>query len=92
MLVVGCDTDKGARAERELRDSTGNPAVEFVPAERVSPPAEVNGQPGIISDVDRRPISVLVRDLVDGRIQTISIVTNPEKLAGLPPLSLADPN
>jgi NAD(P)-dependent dehydrogenase (short-subunit alcohol dehydrogenase family) len=33
MLVVGRDPDKGARAERELRDSTGNPAVEFVPAD-----------------------------------------------------------
>jgi NAD(P)-dependent dehydrogenase (short-subunit alcohol dehydrogenase family) len=33
VLVVGRDPDKGARAERELRDSTGNPAVEFLAAD-----------------------------------------------------------
>jgi NAD(P)-dependent dehydrogenase (short-subunit alcohol dehydrogenase family) len=33
VLLVGRDPDKGARAERELRDSTGNPAVEFLPAD-----------------------------------------------------------
>jgi NAD(P)-dependent dehydrogenase (short-subunit alcohol dehydrogenase family) len=33
VLVVGRDPDKGASAERELRESTGNPAVEFVPAD-----------------------------------------------------------
>ena len=33
VLVVGRDPDKGARAERELRDSTGNPVVEFLPAD-----------------------------------------------------------
>ena len=32
VLVVGRDPDRGARAERELRDSTGNPAVELRPA------------------------------------------------------------
>jgi NAD(P)-dependent dehydrogenase (short-subunit alcohol dehydrogenase family) len=33
VLVVGRDPDKGARAEQELRDSTRNPAVEFLPAD-----------------------------------------------------------
>jgi DNA-directed RNA polymerase specialized sigma24 family protein len=34
--------------------------------------------------VNRRPISVLVLDIVDHRVQTIYIVSNPEKLAAMP--------
>jgi NAD(P)-dependent dehydrogenase (short-subunit alcohol dehydrogenase family) len=33
VLIVGRDPDKGARAEQDLCDSTGNPAVEFMPAD-----------------------------------------------------------
>jgi NAD(P)-dependent dehydrogenase (short-subunit alcohol dehydrogenase family) len=33
VLVVGRDPDKGARAARELRESTGSKAVEFLPAD-----------------------------------------------------------
>lgn len=33
VLVVGRDPDKGARAQRDLRESTGNQAVEFVQAD-----------------------------------------------------------
>ena len=92
-------SDGGGMASAALRPIRGADRVvrfmlgslrKLVPAERVSQPAEVNGQPGIISYVDRRPISVLVLDLVDGRIQTIYIVTNPEKLAGLPSQSIPD--
>ena len=56
----------------------------FVPAERVSRRTEINGQPGIISYVGRRPISAVILDAVGDRIQTIYIVTNPGKLARLP--------
>jgi NAD(P)-dependent dehydrogenase (short-subunit alcohol dehydrogenase family) len=33
VLVVGRDVDKGARAQRDLRESTGNQTVEFIPAD-----------------------------------------------------------
>ena len=33
VFIVGRDTAKGARAQRELRDSTGNMNVEFMPAD-----------------------------------------------------------
>jgi RNA polymerase sigma-70 factor (ECF subfamily) len=56
----------------------------FVPADRVSRRIEINGQPGIISYVGRWPISAVILDPVGGRIQTIYIVSNPEKLARLP--------
>jgi RNA polymerase sigma-70 factor, ECF subfamily len=46
---------------------------------------EVNGQPGIVSYQDGRPQSVFTVESKDGRIQAIYIVTNPEKLAHLPP-------
>jgi RNA polymerase sigma-70 factor (ECF subfamily) len=85
-------SDGGGKASAALKPIRGALSVarfmlgalrKLVPAERVSLRAEVNGQPGVITYVDGRPISVLVLDLVDGRIQTVYIVTNPEKLAGL---------
>jgi RNA polymerase sigma-70 factor (ECF subfamily) len=46
---------------------------------------EINGEPGIVSYVDGRPQSVFTIEVNDGRICAIYIVTNPEKLAHLPP-------
>ena len=43
----------------------------------------VNGQPGIIAHVDDHIVSVLTLDIVDGRIQAIHIVVNPDKLQGI---------
>jgi RNA polymerase sigma-70 factor (ECF subfamily) len=46
--------------------------------------ATVNGQPGrLLRRRDGRVIDVLTIDVVDGRIQTLRIVRNPEKLAHL---------
>ena len=47
--------------------------------------AEINGQPGIVSYQDGWPQSVFTVEARDGRIEAIYIVTNPEKLARLPP-------
>jgi RNA polymerase sigma-70 factor (TIGR02957 family) len=54
-------------------------------------PVEVNGQPGAIAiDAQEQAIvSVLALDIVDGRIQAINSVVNPDKLRHLGPL--ADP-
>jgi RNA polymerase sigma-70 factor (ECF subfamily) len=47
-------------------------------------PAEVNGQPGArIYDRDGALISVLSLDIVDGAVQTVRSIVNPEKLAHL---------
>jgi RNA polymerase sigma-70 factor (ECF subfamily) len=46
---------------------------------------EINGEPGIVSYVEGRPQSVFTIEVKDGRIRAIYIVTNPEKLAHLPP-------
>jgi RNA polymerase sigma-70 factor (TIGR02957 family) len=50
---------------------------------------EVNGQPGAlaIDALEQKIISVLVLDIVDGRIQAISGVVNPDKLRHLGPVA-----
>jgi RNA polymerase sigma-70 factor (ECF subfamily) len=93
--------DGGGKTAAALRPIRGADRVvrfiagalrKFVPADRVSRRTEINGQAGIISYVGRRPISAVILDAVGGRIQTIYIVSNPEKLASLPsPAVLGDP-
>jgi RNA polymerase sigma-70 factor (ECF subfamily) len=92
-------SDGGGKARAALKPIKGATNVvrfiigalrKFVPAARVIETAEINGQPGIISYFGRRPQSAVILDTVNGRIQTIFIVTNPEKLQSLPDLSTAD--
>ena len=42
--------------------------------------AAVNGQPALIARAGSHPLSVLTIEVEAGRIQTIRIVSNPEKL------------
>jgi RNA polymerase sigma-70 factor (TIGR02957 family) len=56
--------------------------AEPVPDLRVHP-AQVNGGPGVVITSEGRPITVLVLDVADGAVQTIHLVANPEKLAGV---------
>ncbi|HKE50769.1 MAG TPA: RNA polymerase sigma-70 factor [Actinomycetes bacterium] len=47
-------------------------------------PAEVNGQPGaLVSTSDGQVIGVLALDVVDGRLQTVHSMVNPDKLGHL---------
>jgi RNA polymerase sigma-70 factor, ECF subfamily len=46
---------------------------------------EINGRPGVVSYQDGRAQSVFTLEASEDRIQTIFIVTNPEKLSRLPP-------
>ncbi len=51
-------------------------------------PHEVNGQPGaIFRDRDDKVFSIWSLDVLDGRIQTIRTVLNPDKLAHLGPVA-----
>jgi RNA polymerase sigma-70 factor, ECF subfamily len=51
-------------------------------------PHEVNGQPGaIFRDRDGKVINTLAFDILDGRIQTIRAVINPDKLGHLGPVA-----
>jgi RNA polymerase sigma-70 factor (ECF subfamily) len=50
-------------------------------------PAEVNGHPGQLAyGPDGRLVSVLALDVVDGRVQTVRSIVNPDKLRHLGPL------
>ncbi len=51
-------------------------------------PHEINGQPGaIVRDRDGKVVSTLTLDVLDGRIQTIRGVVNPDKLAHVGPVA-----
>ena len=51
-------------------------------------PVVVNGQPGAMSfDADGGLINVLALEVVDGRVQAVSSVVNPDKLGHLGPLA-----
>ncbi|MCX4688228.1 RNA polymerase sigma-70 factor [Kitasatospora purpeofusca] len=51
-------------------------------------PHEVNGRPGaVFRDREDRVLTVLVLDVLDGRIGTVRSVTNPDKLAHLGPVA-----
>jgi RNA polymerase sigma-70 factor (ECF subfamily) len=50
--------------------------------------AWVNGQPGLLaSDADGALIAVISLDVLDGQVQAIRTVANPEKLSHLGPVS-----
>jgi RNA polymerase sigma-70 factor (ECF subfamily) len=51
-------------------------------------PREVNGQPGaIVRDRDGKVIGTLTLDILDGQVQTIRSVLNPDKLGHLGPVA-----
>ncbi|MCU1249621.1 MAG: polymerase sigma-70 factor [Edaphobacter sp.] len=59
----------------------------LVPATLVRKMVRINGAPGLVNYLDGKPHSVLTLDVQNGRIQNIYIVTNPEKLSHIPPLT-----
>jgi RNA polymerase sigma-70 factor (ECF subfamily) len=58
----------------------------LVPQTLVRRLAWINGKPGLVSYLNGKPYSVFTLDAVDGRVRTIYILTNPEKLSHLPEL------
>ena len=51
-------------------------------------PVRVNGQPGVLAvDADGDLIAVIEFDILDGQVQTIRAVANPEKLRHIGPIS-----
>jgi RNA polymerase sigma-70 factor (ECF subfamily) len=61
----------------------------LVPKNLVRRMVQINGEPGIINYLDGRPYAVITLDVSEGRIRTIYIITNPEKLSHLSDLPLA---
>jgi RNA polymerase sigma-70 factor (ECF subfamily) len=58
----------------------------LVPKTLVRKLMQINGEPGLVNYLDGKPHSVLTIDIEGDRIRAIYIITNPEKLAHLPPL------
>jgi len=58
----------------------------LVPRTLVRRLAQINGEPGLVNYLDGKPHSVLTIEADGDRIRAIYIITNPEKLAHLPPL------
>lgn len=91
-------TDGGGKAVAALKPIHGARRVaQFVlgiirkaPPNLVARRAWVNGQPGLIIYAESRPINVLTLAVVEGRIHSIHIVANPEKLEHVP--RLAEPS
>jgi len=51
-------------------------------------PHEVNGQPGgVFRDRDGKVVSAWVLDILDGQVQTIRSVLNPDKLGHMGPVA-----
>jgi RNA polymerase sigma-70 factor, ECF subfamily len=72
-------------ADKVARGALGT-LKKLMPKNLVTRLAQVNGEPGIVSYLNGKPYSVLTFDASEGHIQTIYVVTNPEKLARLPEL------
>jgi RNA polymerase sigma-70 factor (ECF subfamily) len=84
--------DSGGKTRRlVLRPINGREAVarlsqgtmRFLPEHYVMEIAEANGQPAIIVHAAGHIFSLITLEVVDGRIQTIYIVANPDKLTHL---------
>ena len=59
----------------------------LVPKDLVRRNVEINGRPGIVSYHDGKPFSVFSIDILEGRVSRIYVITNPDKLKRLPPLT-----
>jgi len=72
-------------AEKVARGMLGG-IKRFVPEGLVRRLTWINGAPGLINYLDGKPHSVLTIEVADGRIHTVYIVNNPDKLSRLPDL------
>ena len=81
-LALATEVRGAEQVARTILDRMG--AV--VPRNLVVRMTNINGEPGFVSYLDGKPFSAFTVDASGGRVQTIYIVTNPEKLAHLPNL------
>lgn len=91
-------TDGGGKATAVPNPIYGAEAVarffaggrkKFLPAGIIRRFAAINGQPGVIAYHNGKVFGVLSLDVADGRVHSVYIVRNPDKLARLPDLPSA---
>jgi len=73
-------------ADRVARGILGG-LQRLVPRNLVRRLGHINGSPGVINYLEGKPHSVLTLEIRDGLIREIFVITNPEKLSHIPPLS-----
>jgi RNA polymerase sigma-70 factor (ECF subfamily) len=86
-------TDGGGKVRAALRPVTGpHRSARFLLAVASRTPAgasvreiDLNGQPGLVFDVDGHVVIALTLDVADGRVAAVRVVTNPDKLVALQP-------
>jgi RNA polymerase sigma-70 factor, ECF subfamily len=61
----------------------------LVPRNLVNRMVDINGMPGVVSYRGGRPYAVLTLEIADGRVKTVYIISNTDKLAHLPALPSA---
>jgi RNA polymerase sigma-70 factor (ECF subfamily) len=74
------------RGARNVARGAMGTLKKLVPKNLVFRLAQINGEPGLVSYLDGKAYSVLTLEAGAGHIQTIYVVTNPEKLAHIPDL------
>lgn len=91
-------TDGGGKAvalAKEVRgaDKVAGTIIErmatTLPKNLVARLTRINGKPGLVSYLNGKPFSALTVDSREGLVQTIYVVTNPQKLSRLPDLPSA---
>lgn len=88
-VVLRADGGGKALAARKPLYSASNVARFILGIIKKAPPgttytfATVNHEPAFIALVDGRPYSVLTLDIADGRVRSIAVVANPDKLGHL---------
>jgi RNA polymerase sigma-70 factor (ECF subfamily) len=75
--ILGAD-----KVARGIMNSMKN----LVPKNMVRRLAQINGEAGFITYLDGKPFAAITLHVGENRVREIFIVTNPEKLAHLPPL------
>jgi RNA polymerase sigma-70 factor, ECF subfamily len=71
--------------ERVARFLVG--VLRTVPPGFFARPIRVNGGPGVVGYVDGQPTGVVALDVADGRLRSVRIVVNPDKLRAIPTAS-----
>ncbi|MEU3753910.1 sigma-70 family RNA polymerase sigma factor [Streptomyces olivoreticuli] len=83
-VVLRADTGAGAPLEVRGAAAVAGQALTFQRMARFARPALVNGSVGIITDVDGQAMAVLGFTITDGKVTTIDILADTERLRGLP--------
>ncbi|MEU5420499.1 sigma-70 family RNA polymerase sigma factor [Streptomyces sp. NPDC001407] len=82
-VVLRADTGAGAPQEVVGAAAVAGRALMFQRLSHFARPALVNGSMGIVTDVDGTPMAVMGFTIVDGRVRTIDILADTERLRGL---------